>query len=193
MAVLLLLALSRFHWRKLADMNNDWVMDESDLRIFCDYWLSDSFEPPSDLDREGIVNFKDFAIFAWLWKEKIEPVTEPIIDENPPIWDNVDIWEITPSAVDLGGGNPEWHYTMSAPATDLEGSDPVWYEVVCFEDDDMSSGGWIPGPSYTTTLYYPTTTAPSLTFKVRTRDSAEPEPNISGWSPWYNTTVGPIF
>ena len=52
------------NWRNIADLNNDWVMDESDLRIFCDYWLADSFEPPSDLNRDGKVGFKDYAVFA---------------------------------------------------------------------------------------------------------------------------------
>jgi predicted outer membrane repeat protein len=52
------------YWRSIADMTNDWIVDSNDLKVFVGYWLQTGECIPSDLDRNGSVDFKDFAIFG---------------------------------------------------------------------------------------------------------------------------------
>ncbi len=52
------------NWRSIADMNNDWIVDKNDLKVFCGYWLQKGQCIPSDLNRSGSVDFKDYAIFG---------------------------------------------------------------------------------------------------------------------------------
>ncbi len=55
------------NWRSIADLNNDWVVDSNDLKVFVDYWLEAGECIPSDLDRSRFVDFTDFAIFGLQW------------------------------------------------------------------------------------------------------------------------------
>jgi hypothetical protein len=52
------------YWRSIADMTNDWAIDNNDLKVFVAYWLQKGECIPSDLDRNGSVDFNDFAIFG---------------------------------------------------------------------------------------------------------------------------------
>jgi len=54
-------------WAILGDLTNDWVVDVNDLAVFADYWLDSGDCIPSDLNRNGSVQFDDFAIFAEDW------------------------------------------------------------------------------------------------------------------------------
>lgn len=56
-------------WRSIADMTNDWTVDHNDLAVLGDLWLGAGECLPSDLDRNGIIDLADYAIFAneWFW------------------------------------------------------------------------------------------------------------------------------
>jgi hypothetical protein len=58
------------YWRSIADLTNDWVVDNNDLKVFVGYWLQTGECIPSDLNRSQFVDFNDFAIFGRQWQEK---------------------------------------------------------------------------------------------------------------------------
>ena len=55
----------------IADLNADGSVDWADRLLLMRKWLCRELFLPEDLDRDGIVNFDDFCIFAdaWLWQE----------------------------------------------------------------------------------------------------------------------------
>lgn len=55
----------------IADLNNNDLVDYTDLRAFVNKWLYQQVLLAEDLNRNGVVNFLDFAIFTnnWLWQE----------------------------------------------------------------------------------------------------------------------------
>jgi hypothetical protein len=64
-------------WRSIADLTNDWAVDFNDLGVFVSYWLDSGECIPSDLKRNQLVNFYDYAIFAQQWPGAIaEPGIE---------------------------------------------------------------------------------------------------------------------
>jgi len=54
-----------------ADLNNSDLVDYADLMGFVNKWLYQEILLPEDLDKNGVVNFTDFAILAneWQWEE----------------------------------------------------------------------------------------------------------------------------
>jgi len=52
-----------------ADLNNDDIVNQLDLKIFIDYWLYTGEEIYIDLYREESIDFKDFAVLASNWLE----------------------------------------------------------------------------------------------------------------------------
>jgi parallel beta-helix repeat protein len=52
------------NWRSIGDMTNDWILDSNDLKVFIGYWLERGECIPSDLDRNQLVDFNDFALLA---------------------------------------------------------------------------------------------------------------------------------
>jgi len=55
----------------IADLDNNDLVDYTDLKAFVSKWLCRQVLLAEDLDRNGIVDLKDFAIFAneWQWEE----------------------------------------------------------------------------------------------------------------------------
>jgi hypothetical protein len=55
----------------IADLDHDGDVDYVHLNLFTDEWTSELFLLAEDLERNGLVNFWDFAILAdnWLWQE----------------------------------------------------------------------------------------------------------------------------
>lgn len=51
----------------LSDINNDGIVSGHDLFSFCRDWLGTDTHQPGDLDRNGIVNLPDFALFGLDW------------------------------------------------------------------------------------------------------------------------------
>ena len=58
-------------WRSIADATNDWAVDHNDLAVLGGLWLGADECLPGDLNRSGIVDLADYAIFAneWFWEE----------------------------------------------------------------------------------------------------------------------------
>ncbi len=54
-------------WSLLPDLNNDWVVDVTDLIIQIEDWLDNTEESPGDLNRNGRVDLSDVAILADDW------------------------------------------------------------------------------------------------------------------------------
>jgi hypothetical protein len=54
-----------------ADFNNDGFVDEEDLALFVEMWLTEYVLLPEDINRNGLVNFFDWSEFTeqWLWVE----------------------------------------------------------------------------------------------------------------------------
>jgi hypothetical protein len=55
----------------IADLNSDDSVDYLDLGLIGDAWLIEQVLLREDMDRNGIINGRDYAIFAmnWLWQE----------------------------------------------------------------------------------------------------------------------------
>jgi len=54
-----------------ADLNNNGVVDGEDLALLVEMWLVDDLLLAENINRNGLVNFSDWAEFAgqWLWEE----------------------------------------------------------------------------------------------------------------------------
>ena len=59
----------------IANLDNDPAdnVDFNDLGIFVNKWCEEEVLIPEDLDRDGVVNFADYAIFAGHWLEGTSP------------------------------------------------------------------------------------------------------------------------
>jgi hypothetical protein len=55
----------------IADLNKDDSVDQKDMLMFADMWLSEDVLLAEDISRDGVVNLPDFAVLAesWLWRE----------------------------------------------------------------------------------------------------------------------------
>jgi hypothetical protein len=58
----------------IADLNNDELVDHSDMKMLANKWSLEEALLPEDFDRNGIVNFADFAIFADNWLRQAKKV-----------------------------------------------------------------------------------------------------------------------
>ena len=54
-----------------ADLNNNGFVDGEDLALLVEMWLVEDILLPGDINRNGLINFSDFAEFAgqWGWEE----------------------------------------------------------------------------------------------------------------------------
>jgi len=55
-----------------ADFEVDGTIDEYDLDLFCQEWLRQGHKYESDLNGDGIVNLRDFAIVAAKWRQSLK-------------------------------------------------------------------------------------------------------------------------
>ncbi len=71
-----------------ADFNGDGFVDYNDLQVISGQWLQTAAGTPLEADiapdpeRDGIVNFKDFAVFAEYWGTKPQEPNLPLIVEG---------------------------------------------------------------------------------------------------------------
>ena len=56
-----------FNWALLSDLNNDGIVDLTDLAEQAEDWLTTAEEHPGDLNRDGMVNINDIAALAKDW------------------------------------------------------------------------------------------------------------------------------
>ncbi|HUS74006.1 MAG TPA: right-handed parallel beta-helix repeat-containing protein [Sedimentisphaerales bacterium] len=71
------------HWRSIADLTNDWIVDSNDLKVFVGHWLETGLCIPSDLNRSQFVDFNDFALLAGNWGQTRNRA--PVADAGPDI------------------------------------------------------------------------------------------------------------
>jgi hypothetical protein len=74
------------NWRSIADLTNDWVVDSNDLKVFVGYWLETGECIPSDLSRNQLVDFTDFALFSGSWPDFV--ILDCLLTTAPeyPLW-----------------------------------------------------------------------------------------------------------
>lgn len=53
-------------WPLATDLDRDGFIDWGDVMVISEYWL-DTSPDKADLNKDGIVNFLDFAKFALVW------------------------------------------------------------------------------------------------------------------------------
>ena len=68
-------------WSLLADLDNNGIVDWLDLGEQAEDWLESASEQPGDLNRDGVVNMKDYAILAQNWSLKTSWYKPPIVLE----------------------------------------------------------------------------------------------------------------
>ncbi|MFH1716021.1 MAG: right-handed parallel beta-helix repeat-containing protein [Planctomycetota bacterium] len=142
-----------------ADLNpdvsdaNDWV-DYSDLALFTDKWLSEDAPLAEDLDRDGAVNFVDFAILADNWRPK---PPEPLPPTPNPM-----TWATEPHATSRTSIAMT---AATAVSTDASG---VEYYFDCTTGNGHDSG-WLDTPDYTDTGL---TAGTAYTYQVKARNKA---------------------
>jgi hypothetical protein len=68
-------SMSLFDVGNIANLDYDPAdeVDFNDFRLFVNKWLKEEILIPEDLNRDGVVNFFDYAIFAGHWLESISP------------------------------------------------------------------------------------------------------------------------
>jgi hypothetical protein len=172
-------------WVLLSDLDNDGATTLADLGWQAEDWLRCESDLPGDLNRDGLVNMKDYAILAAAWEveEDMMPPTP-----NPMRWDytvmdvNGYLIDGTPHEIWLGP-DPIWdyHVTMRAdPNTYDESGFEFYFE--CTNQAGFDSG-WISfpeGPPYTY-MRYIGLSGQTLYFRVKARDLS-PNHNETAWS-----------
>ena len=66
-------SMAPYDWAFLGDLNNDRVVDWTDLSEQIGDWLVSDNEQPGDLNRDGIIDFVDFAKLSEDWLEEAVP------------------------------------------------------------------------------------------------------------------------
>ena len=142
----------------VADLNpdindaGDWV-DHSDLALFTDKWLSNEVLLPEDLDRNGVVDFADFAILINNWLPEPPPAMPPAPDPMT--------WAVEPLATSTTT------IAMSAAVAVSTDESGVEYYFECTTVGGHDSG-WQDSPDYTDTALTANTTY-SYTVKARNK------------------------
>lgn len=119
---------------------NDWV-DLRDLAQFCDKWLSEEVPLAQDFNRDGVVNFVDFAILADNWNPKPPEPLPPT--PNPMTWatlpyatSRTTISMAATSAVSTDGSGVEYYFEC----TSGDGHDSGWLETTDYTDTELTAG-----------------------------------------------------
>jgi predicted outer membrane repeat protein len=132
-----------FHYYKvgqfsIGDLNYDGFVDDMDLiPILMEFWLNRCYFPDwcqgADLNRDGIVNSKDYSTYAQNYGNE---------DEYPPM-PNPLTWSLAPMTI-----NNATTVTMAATSAIDNSAKPVYYYFKCTTDANYDSG-WKSEPNYT--------------------------------------------
>ena len=140
----------------IADLNpdvndvNDWV-DYSDMLLLADKWLSNEVTLAQDLNRNGVVDFADYAILVNNWQQKIlPPQPDPMI------------WQIEPYATSRTA------IEMAATIAISPDGSSVEYSFECISLGGHNSG-WRDEPNYTDTGLIAGT---EYSYRVKARDTS---------------------
>jgi len=144
----------------IADLNpdvndaNDWV-DYNDMLLLTDKWLSNEVTLAEDLDRNGIVDFADYAILVYNFQPKIFPPQPP--DPNPMTW-QTEPYATSRTAIEMAA--------TIATSSDDSG---VEYYFQCISLGGHDSG-WQDEPNYTDTGL---TAGTEYSYRVSARNKAD--------------------
>ena len=144
----------------IADLNpdvndaNDWV-DYNDMLLLTDKWLSNEVTLAEDLDRNGIVDFADYAILVYNFQPKIFPPQPP--DPNPMTWQTPP-YATSRTAIEMAA--------TIATSSDDSG---VEYYFQCISLGGHDSG-WQDEPNYTDTGL---TAGTEYSYRVSARNKAD--------------------
>ena len=130
----------------IADLNpdvndaNDWV-DYNDMLLLADKWLSNEVPLAEDLDRNGIVDFADYAILVYNWDPKIFPPQPP--DPNPMTWQSPP-YATSRTAIEMAAtiatssddSSVEYYFECIS----LGGHDSGWQEESNYTDTGLTAG-----------------------------------------------------
>lgn len=125
----------------IADLNpdvndaNDWV-DYNDMLLLADKWLSNEVPLAQDLDRNGVVDFADYAILVNNWQPKIFPPQPP--DPNPMIW-QTEPYATSRTAIEM---------TATIATSSDDSGVEYYFECISLGGHDS---GWQAEPNYTDT------------------------------------------
>gem|GEM_PF-305830 len=108
-------------WALLADLDNDGSVNAADLALQVQDWLAEAPERPGDLNRDSLIDMKDFSYLADEWLEGVGPVQLVDLKDYWPFavgnkWESVVIpdyglsWEITDNWLN-GHYNYVWRFT----------------------------------------------------------------------------------
>ncbi|MGB2807802.1 MAG: right-handed parallel beta-helix repeat-containing protein [Sedimentisphaerales bacterium] len=116
----------------IADLNTDGCVGYTDMMLLTYKWLYEAVLLPEDLDRNGFVNFTDFAIFAENWQ------SIPGLAYNPNPADgatNVDIYADMSWTAGLDATSHDVYFGTSSPGM-FQGNQ----SDTTFDPDKMTSG-----------------------------------------------------
>lgn len=115
-----------------ADLNHDGQIGPDDLAQLMSMWLVEEDLLAEDINRDGIVDFIDFAIFASAWESGPAVPTPPV--PNPMTW-----------AVEPYGTGPYSIAMVATTATSTDGTGVEYY----FENaqDSTINSGWLTFPA----------------------------------------------
>jgi len=124
----------------VADLNFDDVIGYRDMKLFTNKWLRSQVLLYEDLDRDGLVDFADYAILVDNWQPLLPPSPNPMTWATEPnaAWDSTIEMEATVAAPSDGSIGVEYYFeeTSGNPG----GSDSGWLVSNTYIDDDLSPG-----------------------------------------------------
>ena len=130
----------------IADLNpdvndaNDWV-DYNDMLLLADKWLSNKVTLAEDLDRNGVVDFADYAILVNNWQPKIQPPQPPV--PNPMTW-QTEPYATSRTAIEMAAtiatssddSGVEYYFQCISPG----GHDSGWKDESNYTDTGLTAG-----------------------------------------------------
>jgi parallel beta-helix repeat protein len=129
-----------------ADLNHDSWVDYNDMVLLTKKWLYDKVPLAEDLDRDGVVNFSDFAVFVGNWHLAPPIPTAPTPDPmtwatSPYATSAHSIAMVATTAVSTDGSGAEYYFEDYEHSEYNSGwlsfepdEEPFW------EDTDLASG-----------------------------------------------------
>jgi len=174
----------------LADLNpdiddaNDWV-DHSDLALFTEKWLSNEVPSREDFDRNGVVDFADFAILINNWLPEPPPPLPPAPDPmtwavEPHATSRTTIAMSAAVAVSTDDSAVEYYFDCTTPG----GHDSGWQDSGDYTDAELTANttySYMVKARNKTNLVE-TAYSPSRSAATSPEDSTPPSPDPASWA-----------
>ena len=151
----------------LADLNNDGYIGPRDVQRLAEKWLLQEDLVAEDLDRDGVVDFNDFAIMAFSWRHGSATPRAPLPDPMT--------WAVKPYAMGTS--------TIAMVATTAVSTDGTGVQYY-FEDveNPYINSGWLTFPAGQEPRWEDTDLAPQaiVSYQVKARNRGNQLQ--TGWS-----------